>query len=376
MQKFYWNIKINLPNYRIIKGGKMLGTYLETVILYCLNQINGERSIYSVYHLLKGKKSSQTIQDAHLFQLTKFFQAYHFLTREELEERIVGFHTKHLVKKVSDQHFLLTNEGKEVLKEQLKARSIPIFINGWGYHSMTGFFWGRLSLLVQVCSNLVHHHTEYIPVQRKSDVQVWIKKFIQNSPTPREELASRLYLEMVRCFESEPLIDPSILVIRLTGHDRIGLTSHQAAGFLQQEYTYYHLNFLSLIHLMIKTVQSDPDQYQLLNAIIADVRNPHSFTFSTQKTYALLNKGLNIDEIAVIRNLKQSTIEDHIVEIAFMDEKFDITPFVQVEKQKMILIAAKQSDSKQLKQIRDLTSGIEYFEIRLVMAKYGESKWN
>ncbi len=354
----------------------MVCSYQETVILYCLNQINGERSIYSVYHLLKGKKSSQTIQDAHLYQLTKFFQAYDFLTREEFEKRIVGFHTSRWVQKVSDQHYLLTNEGKEALKEQLKRSAIPTFINGWGYHSVTGVFWGRLSLLVQVCSNLVHHHTEYIPVQRKFDVQVWIKKFIQFSPIAREELASRLYLEMVRCFESEPLIDPTILVSRLTGYDRIGLTSHQAADYLQQEYTFYHLNFLSLIHFMIKSVQADPGQYQLLYAIMADLNNPHSFTLSTQKTYGLLNKGLNIDEIAVVRNLKESTIEDHIVEIALIDENFDITAFVRPEKQKMILLAAKQADTKQLKQIRDLTREIEYFEIRLVMAKYGEAKWN
>ena len=69
---------------------------------------------------------------------------------------------------------------------------------------------------------------------------------------------------------------------------------------------------------------------------------------------SMLNKGLTVENIAHIRNLKRSTIEDHLVEITFNDKQFDIAPFVPSEMQKMILNIAKQTDSKQLRQIKQL----------------------
>lgn len=353
----------------------MPGTYLETVILYCLNQINGERSFSSIYHLLTGKKSSQTIQDAHLFQLDHLFQTFHFLSRDEFDKMAASFSTMNWIKSDTFQHYCLTDEGNEALRKQLSKNPIPKYLNGWGYHSLTFVFWERISLLVQVCSNLVHQHFQYIPIQRKSDTQTWLKNFLQKSGKDREKIAEQLHNEMVQCFDTDPNMDPIIFVIRLTGYDRIGLTSQQAADFLKQEYTYYHLQFLNLLHFMIKIIITEPNEYKLLYSIISDQNHRYSFTLSTRKTYELLKKGLDVDKIAEVRTLKRSTIEDHIVEIAIIDPGFDITPFVQTDKQKMILLAAKQTDSKQLKQIRELASGCDYFEIRLVMAKFGESKW-
>ncbi|MEH6907985.1 hypothetical protein V7008_20090, partial [Neobacillus drentensis] len=59
---------------------------IESIILYSIKQLKSERTIYSVYHLLNGKKSSQTIQDAHLFSLKKFFGIYEQLSRESFDE--------------------------------------------------------------------------------------------------------------------------------------------------------------------------------------------------------------------------------------------------------------------------------------------------
>ena len=72
-------------------GDDMELTFLQTMILFCLHKINGERTIYSIYHLLKGKKSSQTIQDTHLFHLQPFYQTYTNLSRNDLEVQLKNF---------------------------------------------------------------------------------------------------------------------------------------------------------------------------------------------------------------------------------------------------------------------------------------------
>lgn len=351
-------------------------TYLETIILYCLDQINNERSIYSIFHLLNGKKSSQTIQDAHFFKLDKLFQTFPSLNRDEFNDKIFLCQKLNLVTEADDQHYILSNEGKSTLIQQLAEKPLPPFLNGWKYHSLTSVFWERLSLLVQVCSNLVHHHTEYLPIQRRIEVQYWVKYLLQHLTKNREDIANQLYKELIACFDDKPQLDPAILVIRLTGYKNVGLTSQQAAHVLNLEQNYYQLQFLNQLHFLIDEIHVHPKQYPLLSLIISDLSQPASFTISTSKTYQWIKKGFGLDEIAKLRNLKRSTVEDHFVEIALIDKTFDITNLVPAEKQQMILAAAKKSTSKQLKSIRELTNDTSYFEIRLVLAKFGDSKWN
>lgn len=351
----------------------MVVTYLETVIFYCLKQINRNRSVFSVLHLLNGKKSSQTIQDAHLFQLTKLFQSFPFLTRNEFLDFLSKAEQAGLLQLVNEQDYSLSAEGESVLTKQLKERPFPPYLNGWTYHSLTSVFWERLSLFVQVCSNLAHSQAEYIPVQRKPETQTWLKRTIQQANVNKQELARQLYVEICTCFEQNQTLNPAVLVIRLSGFQKYGLTSKQAAVFLKQDEYYYHLQFLDLLHYMIQDIHNLPGKYPLLKLMLSDLSQPASFTFSTSKTNTLIQKGYTIDEIAEIRNLKRSTIEDHLVEIALIDKTFDITNIVSIEKQKMIMLAAEQSKTKQLKHIRELTNGIDYFEIRMVLAKFGDT---
>ena len=94
-------------------------------------------------------------------------------------------------------------------------------------------------------------------------------------------------------------------------------------------------------------------------------------TNSSYRTYKLLGKGYSIEEIAKHRRLQKSTIEDHIVEIALNIDDFSIDAYIDKQSQNRILTAAKQTASKQLKLIRSEVSTANYFEIRLVLAKYG-----
>lgn len=354
----------------------MSDTYLQTVILHCLNQINGERSIYSVFHILKGKKSSQSIQDGHLFQIARFFQTFPVMTRDDFEGIIASCQSRKWLLQIKDQHFQLSIEGKLFLKHQLDEKPFPEHVNGWTFHSLTDTFWERLSLLIQVCSNLVHQKSQYVPIQRKYEVQSWLKSFLNNTPKSRMDISEQLHMELVSCLENESSINPAVFVIRLTGHDHIGLTPDQAAMYFGQEVTYFQFQFINVLHYLLKDIQRQSECYPLLFTIIKDLKNPFSFTISTKKTYNFLKSGLTLDQIANARNLKRSTIEDHIVEIALNDKQFDISTFVQTEKQHEILEITKKMDTKQLKYIRNLTKDASYFEIRLVMAKYGEQQWN
>jgi uncharacterized protein YpbB len=355
----------------------MVISYRDAVFLYCMKQIKDERSIYSLFHLFQGKKSSQTIQDAHLYNLTAFFRAFPSLTRTEMETIVKEIESRGFLDQLSTENYRLTETGEWGLHEFQKRNTMPPkFLEGWKYHHLTSVFWERLSIFVQVSSNLIKKNKGFIPIQNKPEIQEWLKGFLKRQNTNRYELAEQLYTELTNCLQEEKSIEPAMLVLRLTGHNKIGLTSEQAAEKLEMTYTQYQLEFLNILHYMIKTVSSTNSSFPLLSSLVQDVQKEVPLTLSTEKTFRLLEKGYLLNEIAAMRNLKMSTIEDHIVEIALHVKDFELNRYVEANKQKQIIAAARKTSAKKLKQIRDQVEGATYFEIRLVLARNGGQKWN
>ncbi|PFP27329.1 RQC domain-containing protein [Bacillus sp. AFS073361] len=341
---------------------------IESIILYSIKQLNKERTIYSVYHLLNGKKSSQTIQDAHLFSLKSFFGIYEQLSRESFEEIIQSMSEKKWVKNIGEQRFIVTLLGKELLEKT----QLPKYIHGWNYHQMTSLFWERLSLLVQVISNLMFGETRYTPIQKNKEVHTWLKSALKSMNLPRMEMGTIFYSELEDCLDAGNGFDPAILVIRLTGFQQIGLTPLQAAKQLNINFHDYQIGFTNTLHYLLRKIEEDGYKFKILPFLIKGLMKNDELTLSTRKTQRLLNQGYTLDMIANIRHLKLSTIEDHLVELALNMENFSIDTYVDKELQNKILEISHQIATKQLKLIREKIVTATYFQIRLVLAKYGD----
>lgn len=348
--------------------------YIEIIILYCIKQLKGERTIYSIYHLLKGKKSSQTIQDAHLYGLTNFFRIYEQITRETIQSIIQKALSKHWISSIDDQRYQLTITGEERLRVSLEKDPFPKYINGWKYHSSCMEFWERLSLLVQVISNYNYKESSYIPIQKNKQVHIWLKLFLKKNRLQKSSLGRLLFSELVDCLDSAEDIDPSVLIFRLTGFHNIGLTSLQISLKLEIEISRYYIQFQNILHYIMQKVNTNPTRYQLLSTILFDSKENSPLTNSSQITFEYVQKGFTIQDIAKIRHLKTSTIEDHIVEIALNIEGFSIESFIDPDVQRRIVFVAERTKTKQLKVIKSQVDTANYFEIRLVLAKYGGVK--
>jgi uncharacterized protein YpbB len=346
-------------------------TFLQLILLYCLHKLKGERTIYSIFHLLHGKKSSQTIQDAHLFHLTQFFQTNSNISRQYLEETVEDFLTYQMITEVSDQHYIVTEHGESLLLKSLALNPIPTHLNGWKYQRKATLLWERLSLCVQVISHLQNRESKYIPVQRRPETLIWIRQFLKQNKLSRKSLGCKLYTELVICFESDSSIDPRLLVMRLSGYRSVGLTATQAAKNCEMELSLYQYHFLDILHYLIEQIEMNSSRFPIL-ALFLDQSQKGSLTLSTEKTFALLKQGYSVTSIMTIRRLKKSTIEDHLVELALHIKEFSIDCYVPMEKQQQIKSAAKTLNTKQLKQIRHAVQDADYFEIRLVLAKYSE----
>ncbi|WP_400242061.1 helix-turn-helix domain-containing protein [Niallia sp. JL1B1071] len=347
-------------------------SFLKIIILKSLYKMNGERTIYSILHILNGKKSSQTIQDIHIFQLTSLYQSFPMLSRVQLEEVVHILYKEKWLVKSGDNHYFINDTRKIELENLLKENLLPNYLNGWKFHAITEPFWQRLSLFIQVASHLSENSIRYIPVQRNPVTQLWLKETLHSISMERNEINKYLYKDLVNCLDGIE-INPAILINRLTGMKEIGLTSDQAALELKMDPSLYQLSFLAILHFMIERILSNKEEYSLLRYMIKDNKKNFTLTASTAKTYDFIQKGYNIEEIVHIRNLKQSTIEDHLIEVLLNVPEFPVHSLVSEEKIRRIKKSIEQSSSKSLKVIKQQLADVSYFEIRVVMARYGDS---
>ena len=59
---------------------------LSSILLSIISRIDGERTIYAGLHLLRGKRSGQTLQDVEYYGLKSFFGILPKLTVERFDE--------------------------------------------------------------------------------------------------------------------------------------------------------------------------------------------------------------------------------------------------------------------------------------------------
>ncbi|WP_049681985.1 helix-turn-helix domain-containing protein [Peribacillus loiseleuriae] len=353
--------------------------YFEMIVLYCIRIFNGERSVYAILHMLKGKKSSQTIQDVHLFGLTNLLGTLPDITRRQLEITVDKLlQSGLLIVLPQNGYYLITSIGQELLQQHVKKYPFPETLNGFRFQNRTQPYWSRLSLLIQTISHIIHKQNRFYPIQRNFQTQTWVKRYLAQNRQNRVEIGRHLFDELSTLLEKRPEKERAIFVKRLTGIHRIGSTYSQISKELHEDEWYVRYLFLGTIHFMLQEFDDSSVQYPYLYSIIKDIQgNSHTqLTNSTQMTLKYLQTGKSLEEIAFIRRLKRSTIEDHIVELAYSDPLFNISRFMSQKIEEVIRIASKTSRTKQLRAIKEIVANdeISFFQIRLVLAKAGDDQ--
>ncbi|WP_141540262.1 helix-turn-helix domain-containing protein [Bacillus cereus] len=346
---------------------------LQYTLLYCMKQLNGERTVSSIYHLLKGKRSSQTLQDGNIFHISFLFGIYKSLQRSDYDLEIEQIVHKEWIQIVHENTYILTDTGKRQLENWGQTLSFPQYLHGLHYGDLGEIFWKRLSLIIQTVSNLQQQNARFIPIQQDTEVMMWVKQFLIGVPYARSELAKGLWKEMHMLLKNMSPIEAMIFTYRLTGYERIGYTLKQLAEITNQDIFRVYLLFWGTVHFFIQSVRDNGSDFPLLAKIISyPNERADLFSLSTQKTYQLWRQGRSLDEIATIRNLKVATIEDHFVEIALREKDFSIEMFMEKNKIKHVQRIIATLQTRKLRVLKQAVGEtVSYFEIRLVLAQMG-----
>ncbi|MFP7493764.1 helix-turn-helix domain-containing protein [Terribacillus saccharophilus] len=323
---------------------------LASIIIHAARPIRRERSAASIYHLLQGKRSAQTLQDAHMYGLTHLFGIYPKLPRQLFDQVV--------------ENILQDGQSKEPERDRL-----PYF-KGMQYQMQTESFLHRLLLLIQLLSNDAREEKHYIPVTDSPAVQHWIKQWYRQEQHRINDWRTGIHSELASLLGRLPDFQADIFVDRLTGYQHIGLTTGQLASKYKVHETDILLYQTSTVHHLLHHTESEAAAFPHLAALMnKQEQQTSSITSTAQKTRMMLERGLTLDQIAAVRGLTENTIKDHIVEMTWLDGEKLASRFLSATDCNIILECAAKADTNKLKQIHALLEGkYDYFQIRLALA--------
>lgn len=339
---------------------------IQQILLKIFTTFQNERTLSAAFHLLKGKRSGQTIHDVGLFRLHSFFGLLPKLTREQFDEQVDLLFAKNYIVIEENGYYHMTEIGMKLASEAL-----PIYFDGWHYRGNEHVFFSRLSLVVQSLSHQAARVKSFIAIEKDEDVQNKVREFLMKNQFQQQPLQPKVYLEMEQSLEKIQVDEQvkTMIVYRLSGFQEPGLTWQQMAfGFHMSEMD-IRLMYCSGLHQWLNEILEHAQSYPYLHQLAQGIRIDLLLTSSANETAKLYKKGHTLEQISSIRRLKLNTIEDHIVELAMNDVKFDIEPFINTADQQLIVNASEDYQTKKLKVLREIIPHVSYFQLRLALAK-------
>lgn len=327
----------------------------DGVLLLAIKRLNGERSERSLFHVLNGKRSATTLQDAFFYELEPVFGQFP-QTTYSYESLLKGFEKRGWLDR---KQFKLTEAGNLLSSPE----TVEDLFNRLGgerrdYNATT---WKRLSLFVQTFMSREHERTFY-PVQADRPAEQWVKQLLQ---------IDRDWKVLMQTFhhEIEDALDiigdpyATAVVYRFTGAFETGLTYEQIASLLDVDAETARLYFLAgwneLLTVLPKEAKLRGFTYGL---------STERMTYSARESYDLFLKGYSFQQVQSSRRLRTSTIEDHVVEMAMYLDIFPLDQFVPSD-DIVTIEKLRDPESWALKPIFEKMGNVSYFQIRLVFAR-------
>lgn len=339
---------------------------LSSIILKIAEKMDGQRSLNASLHVLRGKRSGQTLQDIDYFSVKPYFSLLPKLADSTFAEAVRTLQHEGLIRE-SEGIVTITEKGKQTEKE------LRVFhFDGWNYRGREEIFFLRLVLLVQTLSQLRDFRNSFHPITNDRKIQQFVKGVLRSLYDARQNSARSLADELLLALEMTGISDlqASILSHRLTGADASGWTWEQLEEATSEPVASLQLEYLEALHRLIAVSESEEvaEKLPILHKLAYGIRIETPLTDSTAITKKLFDQGVSIEEIASTRQLKVNTIEDHISEIAANDRDFPILRFVKREDQLAVKMEVKNNDVKRLRLLKDKFPHLSYFQLRLILS--------
>lgn len=355
---------------------------LSAVALNAMIPLANERTLQAVYYILRGRKASQTLQDVHLYSLYPYYRMFPRFSKENWDKIVSNLVQRGCIQIRTDagmngkSTFMVTTEGVRYAADLSNHYQLARWLTPFSAALMTfnlDTFWKRLHLLVQTVSQIAAARMDFIPVVTDRRIQSWVKSQLQ-SGEERERWQVHLGDELYKLWSPHPMQVQQILVGQLTGSGHTGRTSRQLAVEMDLAPLQFQLMFRYGLASSVERLQQEREAFSLLKVLLDadhDERGDVRLSESAAKTYALIQRGIPKADIARIRRIKESTVEDHLVEMALRCPEWDASEYLSPELADSIVRTSEKLGTGRLRLIKDhLGAEVSYLHIRLALARY------
>lgn len=330
-----------------------------------VNRIDGERSVNGCYHILTGKKSAQSIQDAWLYGFTSWYGLFPDWPMTNVQQKIAQLIEKKQMTQDKLVQLLHTYD--------FERRAFLAKTSQWMGTEAVAFS-KKFNLLSQVISHYLANQQNYIPVIKDIEAQLAVKRFWRSLPdkyTFAKQLSSELY-NFLEHLDDDLLA--TLVVERLSGYQIHGRSFQQLATKMKIPLAILELYYYQVILLFMEYCL----KHNLSLQFLIRKRNVKTsgLTLSAQKTFSLLQQGYELAEISKLRQLKQNTIEDHLIEIAIHVTDYDFSTFISPEMMEQVKSVMNRLKTRKLSRLKEhLPAEISYFQLRLALVLAGRETY-
>lgn len=332
-------------------------------------------SVSQITHVFNGKRTPSMFYLIEVRNWHHGFQLSDRMTKEVIQE---------LVKELAGEHqiiekgkgYVLTKKGKGNLLTYFKTRYFPKKIKGFSNASIRAKFWDRFQLFTQVFSELIYENSSYIPIVKDPIHQENVRQLFQSIGSNREILLNRWIDEHVFLFKNLNVEQANMLANQLTGHSIIGKTRAQLSSnhdMTRMEASFYLMDAIEeLILIILKNAD-----ILTLNKQILDILKQEMYlglSASTYHTYELIKQGNSLKQVAHLRSIKENTVREHVLELAFVLDEFAYKQFVPEKLYLGLHNAFIENKRYSFRDALDEFESLEFMHYRLVELERLRSK--
>ncbi|SEK36063.1 ribulose-phosphate 3-epimerase [Carnobacterium iners] len=312
-------------------------SYLDYFYLSLFSKTYSKKAS-TIYHIFTGKKTASILYSAERYHLTYVFALFPKLNRSQFNKSIEKLaHLNHLSQSGEKMEYYLSDSGEKESVGFFNSHYYPKQLNYLQNGLALNHFWRTLQLITQVLSEVRHKNKLYTPIEKEWEKQYWLKLWLKKSNKDKQELAVIFGNEWILILNELPLINAEILTANLSGHNNTGKTQNQLAEAYKKEAIEVHLIVLDSLACIGKIIEQYPKKTPLFFSIYKEMLQTHvGTTTSAILTKQYLLGGYSVEDTAKYRQLKLSTINEHVIEISIMDPLFDLSAILPLDRFKEI----------------------------------------
>ena len=339
--------------------------YKEYYLLSFFN-LQEPTSSSQLLHVFQGKRTPS------MFYLTEkngwhhAFSQFKRITIEEIEKTVHQIFQKEWLSP-TEKGFVLTEIGVNELESYFNQRYFPK-INRFTNLNIRSAFWERYQLFAQIFSEMAYKNQRYSPVIKHPQHQENVRLLFQQYPDQRKELVKKWVEEQNFLFTHLEESHSNTVIAQLSGHQIIGETKSQLQELLEMDQFEYALYHQDIIEEILNLIEENSEVLVLLHAIVYQLHRETNYglSSSTYISYELLKQGFDIENIASRRQLKENTIREHILEMAFVLCDFPNAKYVPQPIYEQLHKGFETIDNYTYRDAMGAVDGLEFMYYRLV----------